>query len=168
MLLVFLSTRSSFLSLYTVIMLRVLTCLLKKLDDDDDDDDDDDITRTPTTMFYFSFISHVLYFSACQKTRNNSETSKQFVTEFYFSFISCCASHLMRRIHSYTVAPRANTCFFQPSVTVWILAAHRQRSILARQQHLMSCPPYAGHDCSALLSWCCLPCNLICRRTDSL
>ena len=42
MLLVFSSTASSFLSLYTVTMLHVSTCLLKKLDDDDDDDDDDD------------------------------------------------------------------------------------------------------------------------------
>ena len=51
---VFLSTRSSFLSLYTVTMLRMSTCLLKKLDDDDDDDDDGggphagDTWRTPS------------------------------------------------------------------------------------------------------------------------
>jgi len=32
----------SITSLYTVTMLRVSTCLLKKLDDDDDDDDDND------------------------------------------------------------------------------------------------------------------------------
>jgi len=29
-----------------------------------------------------------LYFSTCEKPRNNSETLKQFVLEFHFSFIS--------------------------------------------------------------------------------
>jgi len=41
-------------------------------------------------MFYFSFISHVratVFF-------NVLKTLKQFVLEFYFSFILCCASRL--------------------------------------------------------------------------
>ena len=47
-------------------------------------------------MFHFSSISHVraaLFFNVL-KSWNNSETLKQFVSGFYFSFISCCASCL--------------------------------------------------------------------------
>jgi len=45
---------------------------------------------TPTTMFYFSFISHVRVAVFFQRVKNPeiTETLKQFVSEFHFSFIS--------------------------------------------------------------------------------
>ena len=42
-------------------------------------------------MVYFSFISHVraaLFFNVLEKLKHNSESLIQFVSEFYFNFIS--------------------------------------------------------------------------------
>ena len=58
----FLSTRSSFLSVYTVTMLLMSTCLLKKLDDDDDDDDEREmqvVLSLPSLLFAPSVLPRV-------------------------------------------------------------------------------------------------------------
>jgi len=39
-----------------------------------------------------------LFSPTCEKPRNNSETLKQFVSEFYFSFISSYASRFSREL----------------------------------------------------------------------
>jgi len=54
-------------------------------------------TRTPTTMFHCIFISHVqaaLFFNTL-KPLNNSESVKNFISGFYFGFVSCSASDLL-------------------------------------------------------------------------
>jgi len=54
-------------------------------------------------VFYFRFISHVraaVLFNVLKKTLKqlwNAEKLWNAVSEFYFSFISCCASHLTQR-----------------------------------------------------------------------
>jgi len=73
------------------------------------------IFREHRRQCFISVLFHMcepLYFSTCEKLWNNSETQKQFVSEFYFSFIShvwapeiklhfsfisWCASHLSRK-----------------------------------------------------------------------
>jgi len=72
---------------------------------------------------YFIFVlfhmCEPLYFSTRQKPWNNSEMLKQFISEFHFSLISCCASRLksFQRWSSQPVTNRTEPNYNQEQLT---------------------------------------------------